>query len=433
MVGVHPSGSGVRKRSRAGRPPAKPRRHAQKWAKLSPRRAIAFGAIEEPRSSRYPLFGHLEVALDGDRDLRWRHRGNRCRCLRTSYCIARHRYRASISPFCCIPDDEESAARAKLRATLSELPKILPSRGPVRHGRAPRRSPGIPMPTVARHRCFRGGVERPEPPRPKRSTSIAATCCPRSTTNGSTPFASVTATPICVVSPSASSEARRNANLALAIETARRVLAVDPWREDIVRRIIAMRYESGDGAGALSEYAAFAKRLRAEMDAEPMAETAAVAERVARGQAPPTKTAGRGTVGTAGESAVCRSSAAATRWSVCWRLGVGRLAVAARVRSSAATGHRKVANGLEFAHAVEDRGGRVFIGTTSSPEAVPYESIVDALRSALPLVASLEPSMALASVAALLPELPRGSAFPRSRAWTARANESDSSNHCFAA
>ncbi|HYL26736.1 MAG TPA: AAA family ATPase, partial [Candidatus Nitrosotalea sp.] len=59
----------------------------------------------------------------------------------------------------------------------------------------------------------------------------------------------------------------------------------------------------------------------------------------------------------------------------------------------------------EFARNVEDRGGRVLVGTTSSPEAVPYECIVDALRSALPLLASLRPTVALASVAALLPEL----------------------------
>src|SRR5262249_10184951 len=60
---------------------------------------------------------------------------------------------------------------------------------------------------------------------------------------------------------------------------------------------------------------------------------------------------------------------------------------------------------LELARAVEDRGGRVLFGVTSSPETIPYESIVDALRSAPALVASLKPTIALACVAALLPEI----------------------------
>ena len=45
------------------------------------------------------------------------------------------------------------------------------------------------------------------------------------------------------------------------------------------------------------------------------------------------------------------------------------------------------------------------IGATGSPEATPYESIVDALRSALPLVASLKASIWLACIAELLPEM----------------------------
>ena len=45
------------------------------------------------------------------------------------------------------------------------------------------------------------------------------------------------------------------------------------------------------------------------------------------------------------------------------------------------------------------------IGATGSPEAIPYESVVDALRSALPLLASLKATMPLACVSALLPEI----------------------------
>ncbi len=78
-------------------------------------------------------------------------------------------------------------------------------------------------------------------------------------------------------------QTRKNGDLVRSIEIARRILEIDPWREDIVRRVIALRYEAGDAGGALSEYRRFATRLRAEMGVDPMPETAAVAERVVAG------------------------------------------------------------------------------------------------------------------------------------------------------
>ncbi|HXO17565.1 MAG TPA: AAA family ATPase, partial [Candidatus Dormibacteraeota bacterium] len=201
------------------------------------------------------------------------------------------------------------------------------------------------------------------------------------------------------------SESRRNADLALAIETARRVLAVDPWREDMVRRIIAMRYESGDRAGALSEYAAFVKRLRAEMGAGPMAETAAVAERISRGEAPADEDGDEERSPRTGSAVlpfVGRRDEMERLLETWSRVARGRGACAF-VGGEPGIGKSRVA--LEFAHAVEDRGGRALLGATSSPEAVPYECLADALRSALPLVTSLKPSMALACLSALLPEI----------------------------
>ena len=61
---------------------------------------------------------------------------------------------------------------------------------------------------------------------------------------------------------------------------------------------------------------------------------------------------------------------------------------------------------LELAHAVEERGGRVLFGATGSPEAIPYQAIVTALRSALPLVEALRiGDVWLSTLATLLPEL----------------------------
>jgi DNA-binding SARP family transcriptional activator len=231
----------------------------------------------------FRLFGHLEVALDGDRFTLATPR----KSLQVLTYLLLHRatpVSREYLAFLLYPDDEEGAARAKLRATLSELPKILPQPSE-RYVRIESDKVGwnpdaevwldIDAFVVAasdRSRLaeaielYRGDVlpeiydEWLDVIR-ERHRDTYLRCLTE-----------------CV------SDARRNANLALAIEMARRVLAVDPWREDMVRRIIAMRYESGDRAGALSEYAAFGKRLRTEMGADPMPETAAIAERIARGE-----------------------------------------------------------------------------------------------------------------------------------------------------
>jgi predicted ATPase len=66
-----------------------------------------------------------------------------------------------------------------------------------------------------------------------------------------------------------------------AIEYALRLLRHDPWREDAVRALMALRQESGDRAGALQTYRDFSKRLRVELEVEPMTETAELYGRIA--------------------------------------------------------------------------------------------------------------------------------------------------------
>src|SRR6202022_983908 len=62
---------------------------------------------------------------------------------------------------------------------------------------------------------------------------------------------------------------------ATAIPAAQRLLADDPWRDDVLRTLVRLRYEAGDRAGALAEYEGFAAALRDELGTEPMAETQA--------------------------------------------------------------------------------------------------------------------------------------------------------------
>jgi predicted ATPase/DNA-binding SARP family transcriptional activator len=73
---------------------------------------------------------------------------------------------------------------------------------------------------------------------------------------------------------------------ARAIAFAQQLLRVDPWREDAVRDLIALRHRSGDRAGALREYRDFTARLRRELDVAPMPETTAVYDAIAGADGP---------------------------------------------------------------------------------------------------------------------------------------------------
>jgi DNA-binding SARP family transcriptional activator len=189
-----------------------------------------------------------------------------------------------------------------------------------------------------------------------------------------------------------------------ATRYAQLLLASDPWNEECLRALISVRYESGDASGALAAYDAFARRLRADMNADPMPETLALREAIARGATIAS------TLGT-GESAPARPAertpfvgradelAKLREWWLRAARGSGRLGF---VRGEAGIGKSRIVS--ELALGVE--GGRVLVGTTSSPERDTYESLASALREALPLVAgvALAPPF-LAAIAELVPEL----------------------------
>ena len=336
------------------------------------------------------LFGHMEVALDGA-PLRFTTPRKSLQVL--AYLLFHRGVAVSREylAFLLYPDDEEGSARAKLRATLSEMPKILP--------RPAERYVSIESEKVAWNPQADVWLD---------VDAFVEACADRNRIGEAIDLYRGDLLPEiydewldairerhrnaylrCLAERV--SEARRGADFPLAIETARKVLVVDPWREDMVRRIIAMRYELGDRAGALSEYAGFAKRLRAEMGAEPMPETAALAERIARGQTTDQPDGEVERPADAGAGPILpfvgrrdEMERLLETWS---RVIHGH---GACVFVGGETGIGKSRLVWEFAHAVEDRGGRILVGATSSPEAVPYESIVDGLRSGLPLIASLK-------------------------------------------
>ena len=170
------------------------------------------------------------------------------------------------------------------------------------------------------------------------------------------------------------------------------MLEIDPFREDALRQLMAVRYEAGDRSGALQTYEQFARRLREELGVEPMPETAALREAVIREARLP------GGVGFDESSPVPGTSAHKVErlvlpfvgreteleqlrgwWSRAAR-GKGGLVM---LGGEAGIGKTRLAAQLG-SHA-EREGARILLGNTTFAEPLPYQALVGALRSALPL------------------------------------------------
>lgn len=199
-------------------------------------------------------------------------------------------------------------------------------------------------------------------------------------------------------------DARSRLDHATAVLYAQAILEHDEWREDIVRALMTIRYESGDRAGALAAYERFAKRLREEMRVDPMPETQALRAAIAQ-NAPVTlaapsngaKAGSRGTpfVGRTRELTMLRE-----------RLHEADRSRGTLVFISGEPGIGKTRIARELALEMEREGGRVFTGGTSRPEATPYEPLVDVLRSASSLIAESALEARLRDVVgSIVPEL----------------------------
>lgn len=193
---------------------------------------------------------------------------------------------------------------------------------------------------------------------------------------------------------------------------ARQLLARDPFREDAVRQLMALRYASGDRAGAIQEYEAFDDRLRAEMGVAPMSETQALYEQVLQNASlpglgdrqPPALEDGSPPPRSApllpftGREAEMEQAAAWWSRAACGRGGL------ALIGGEAGVGKTRLAR--QAALLAESQGGRVLVGHTPPGEPHPYQAVVEALGSVVSLLAALkmEP-VRLAALAALLSEL----------------------------
>jgi len=186
---------------------------------------------------------------------------------------------------------------------------------------------------------------------------------------------------------------RRRRDFAKAIAYARRALAIDPWREDVVRQLVATRYEAGDRAGALAEFDRFAQRLREEMDIAPMPESSALRELVLKNA--PAGTPARETQPSPAEPKAARADfpmvgrrAEVEQLREAWSRAVqGRMTVVL-IGGEAGIGKSRLA--ADLAVFAESQGARVMTGSTSPTESEAYQPIAEAFRSALPLVAAID-------------------------------------------
>src|SRR5579883_1357250 len=181
--------------------------------------------------------------------------------------------------------------------------------------------------------------------------------------------------------------ARGRRNRVAANDYLGRILADDPWREDALRALMAVHCESGDSSSALQICSDFERRLRREMGAGLMPETAALRRAIERGDplpalgvAPQTQTSAVAAIDLPFEG----RTAELQRLSEIWQGALGGSNGLAVVLGEAGIGKTRLA--LEFAMQAEATGARAFWGATSSPETVPYQPLSEILRSALNFV-----------------------------------------------
>jgi len=201
-------------------------------------------------------------------------------------------------------------------------------------------------------------------------------------------------------------ESRSARDHAAALSYAQRILRVDEWREDVVRAVMSVRYEAGDRAGALGAFERFARRLAEEMHVDPMPETIALRDAIVRNAS--VSVSARETPLRIASSSSAFPFVGRTeelkRLRSLWEGVAHNSAAVAFVSGEAGIGKTRLVH--EFALHVERQGGRVLLGGTSHPEAVPYEALAEALRGAVPYLSeSSLGSLWKGVLAGIVPEL----------------------------
>lgn len=193
-----------------------------------------------------------------------------------------------------------------------------------------------------------------------------------------------------------------------AIAYANRLLVHDPLREDAVRQVMSLHYESGNRAGALAEYARFERLLRQKLNVEPMPETRAWYETILRNAplpdaVPPGSDESSENQKPARLPFVGRESELSSL-NEYWAHAVRQEGNVVLLSGENGIGKSRLT--ARIAQIAETSGGRVFKGSTTFTEPLPYQAFSELLRSALPLLETMNigPDQ-LSAITPLVPEL----------------------------
>jgi DNA-binding SARP family transcriptional activator/tetratricopeptide (TPR) repeat protein len=187
-----------------------------------------------------------------------------------------------------------------------------------------------------------------------------------------------------------------------AIALSQKVLHVDPFREDAVRTLMSLHYESGDRSSALSEFQALRERLHIEFGADPMRETQSLHDAIRRHAAIDAQPTDRPPPERAMPFEGREDEIDALRDA--WRQAAGGRGRVAMVSGEAGIGKTRLLR--EFATVAEREGARVLWGASSAPEAAPYEPVTEALTGAMSEIGRLPlPAALLSALADRFPEL----------------------------
>jgi DNA-binding SARP family transcriptional activator len=199
-------------------------------------------------------------------------------------------------------------------------------------------------------------------------------------------------------------QARTARQFAPAAAYAEAILAIDEFREDAVRLLIAVRHASGDRSGALATFERFARRLRDELQADPMFETLALRDAVLANAA--LDDSGAIPIPVAPSRPFFGRVKELDALSKVWLRAARGHGSAVFLAGEPGIGKSRLAD--ELLQLVDAQGGRSVLGSTSSPESIPYQPVVEALRSIVPFVpreARHEPW--LAALVPFVPEIRR--------------------------
>ena len=206
-------------------------------------------------------------------------------------------------------------------------------------------------------------------------------------------------------------ERRHARDFSAAIAFGERLLAEDDLREDVLREIVTARYEAGDRSGALAAFEPFAKRLHDAIGVEPSPETVALIAAVRAGTPLAADDLGEAFQFQGWRPALAGRSAELDTLRRAWQRASRGAGTTIFLSGEAGIGKSRLA--AELAAIVRDGGGRVILGTTSDPEAEPYQAILVALRRVIPFAAGLSAGdRALTTLARVLPELREFADFP---------------------